>query len=77
MHISGPSTLTIANRHATCEAVCSFASLVLGHCSASAVPVAVNQRWVANYCYTADHGDCPLFIALSCHSLEGTPPLGA
>jgi len=77
MHISGQSTLTIGNRHATCEAVCFYASSVLGHCSASAMPVAVNHRWIANYCYTADHDECPLFIDLSRRSLACTPPLGA
>ena len=77
MHISGPSTLTIGNRHATREAVCSYASSVLGHCSASTMPVAVNHRWIANYCYTADYDDCPLFITLSCRPLASTPPPGA
>jgi hypothetical protein len=65
MQISGPSTLTIGSRHATQEAVCFYASSVLGHCSAPTMPVAVNHRWITNYCYTEDHDDCPLFIALS------------
>ena len=59
------STLTIRNRHAEPKAVCLYASSVLEHCSAATMPVAVNHRWTADYCYTEDHGDCPLFIALS------------
>jgi hypothetical protein len=65
MQISETSTFTIRNRHATPEAVCFYASSVLEHCSASTMPVAVNHRWITDYCYSEDHGDCPLFIALS------------
>lgn len=77
MQISGPSTLTIGNRQATREAVCFYASSVAGHCSASTMPVAVNHRWITSYCYTAEHSDCPLFIALSRRSIASTPPCGA
>jgi hypothetical protein len=65
MQIFGPSTLLIGNRYATPDAVCFYASSILGHCSASTMPVAVNHRWITNYCYTGDHCECPLFIALS------------
>jgi hypothetical protein len=62
MRISGPSTHTIGNCHTTTEAVCFYASSVLGHCSALIIPVAVHHRWITNYCYTEDHDCCPLFI---------------
>jgi hypothetical protein len=65
MQISETSTHTIRNRHATPKAVCFYASSVLEHCSAATMPVAVNHRWITDYCHTEDHGDCPLFIAFS------------